>query len=553
MSTLQIFKGTYRFADAAAEANARELFARATAAGGLVIAEAFVFGAREVTIAFDSFAGAVCFQPTASLIHALAEQAKTGTVRCVYGSASDRHEERVRAHGGGARALEELPPAPVTDLELVVDAFWRGEVSSLDLPPARVAAAFWQAWRAGRIDASTLVGCPHPASAGDFTIDDLLALLRQYATREAGFSSSPRPCWQAWPDRLEELFDLRTGELDHLVAHWRELDPALRGLTGWALARRGKLDFTDLDVVPELLPRLARDFPSEQRRAGWDRVYPRALWARAVTAHVLAGDRAYLGEDFEPFWPELTLEERVRLFCFTPITGLVGTRAAIESLGDASIPVLLREADALAALLASGQPLDSWAFPARCTHVSLGLLAAGRRTGMLPVLDPRHDALLLTTWRVVDTIVVEVTKGLDANPALAAWLDAVSVLSEERRARIYLAGTSRAWFYFRYDPLPLVVRAAVRWVAGLDCEPSAPDPGEASTELLGGLLAWFGLLAVPEIVAALATKGVKRRDALTLALTQIPGPETTAALTRLATDRAKRVQQLAITALAARA
>ncbi len=97
------------------------------------------------------------------------------------------------------------------------------------------------------------------------------------------------------------------------------------------------------------------------------------------------------------------------------------------------------------------------------------------------------------------------------------------------------------------------MRAAVRWVSGLDCEPCAPDLIDASTELLGGLLAWFGLLAVPEIVAALATKGAKRRDALTQALTQIPGPETTAVLTSLAKDRAKRVQQLALAALAARA
>lgn len=548
MSERQIFKGSFRFADAAAEANGRELVARAIAGKAAVIAEAFVFGDREVTIAFDGLVSALCYQPMTTLIAALAEQAKTGTVRCVYGSGSERSEERIGAVGGGARPLPELPAEPTTDLEIVLDAWNRGELDRLEMPGERVAALFWQAWRAGRIDATTLVTSPHPPSAHAFTIDDLLALLREYATIEAGFDP-PRPTWQAWPERLELLFDRRSGELDRVVAIWRELDPALRGLTGWALARRGHLDFTELDSA--LLPVLARAFESAQQQAGWDRVYPRAMWARAVTAQVLAGDSTYFLADFEPILPEVTLDERVRLLCFTPIGRWIETRAALDALGDASIPVLTHEADALVALIASGQPPDTRAFVARCTHASLALLAAGRRTGTL--LDPRYDPLLVVTWRDIEKMVPRVTEGLDGNPALAAWFEALSVLPPERRARIYLAGTSRAWFYFRYDPVPLVVRAAVRWAAGLDAEPSAPNLGAPSVELLGGLLAWFGLFAVPEIAAALAAKGAKRRDALAYALTQIPGPETTALLTRLATDRAKRVQQLAITALAARA
>ncbi len=115
MSTHQIFKGKYRFADTAAEANARELFARATADGALVIAEAFVFGDREITIAFDGFAGAICYQPTTTLVGALAEQAKTGTVRCVFDSGSERTEERI-----GAACQSPRPDLPRRDVARVV-------------------------------------------------------------------------------------------------------------------------------------------------------------------------------------------------------------------------------------------------------------------------------------------------------------------------------------------------------------------------------------------------------------------------------------------------
>jgi hypothetical protein len=298
---------------------------------------------------------------------------------------------------------------------------------------------------------------------------------------------------------------------------------------------------------------LADQFGTTESYEAWERVYPRAIWNRAVVDSILAARRCYVQDEIEAHATEAALDERVRMLCLVVPNQLHEAVSAIESLGDVT-GTLEREAESL--LLSIDDPALSdaeqsksiatsaaHAFHARCATSSLCLLRACARLGS--ALDPRFDPLLVRAFRAIGLLAADWTK----DAAYHLWFESIRSLPEERRARIYLSGTPRAWYHWHQDPLALVARAAVRAVAKLPCDPAAPEP----PSVLAGLLAAIGPLVVAPIAEALAVKGVRRRDVLAGALAEISTPESTAILERLATDKAKGVSTIARTALAARA
>lgn len=552
MSAPQRFHGSFCFGDDEALANAKELVRRAAVAEEKVFPAAFKFEGDTVEIALDVCGSAAFWDPMRALIAEMACQALTGSVSCIYGSGKEREEVRFGALGGGARPLRPLPPPPTNDVERVAEALGHHRLDQLakTMPKESVATALWSLWREGRCDLWNLAkSATFPTESAPFSIDDLIAMLREHSKIEA-LGGDEAPLWRVWPSKIDAMVHARKPDLARVAAMWTELDEPVKSYVAWSLVRHGALMATRLPL--SLLPRLAEQYGVAESYDAWERAYPQSAWNRAVVDAILAARRCHLQEDVDAHGMDATVDERVRMLCLVVPNQLHDAVTAVEVLGDVRA-VLEREAEAL--LLSLDDPALSvaeqskslatspaHAFHARCTMATLCLLRAGARIGT--VLTERFDPLLLRAFCAIGLLASDWTK----DAAYHLWFESVRLLPEERRARIYLGGTEVAWYHWQRDPLALVARAAVRAMARLPCDPAAPEPPSLSPRLLASL----GPLVVAPIAEALATKGAKRRDVLTAALAEIETVESTAILEKLVKDRAKGVSTRAREALAAR-
>jgi hypothetical protein len=541
MSAPQRFQGRFEFSEAAAIANAKERIRRSA----IEIPEAFVFGDDDVTLDLEGDFPAGFFQDMRYLVMLVAEQAARGAVTCSYGERGRREVTRVEARGGGARPLppESVPPPPPTDaLGLVREAVTeRRSPKGLGLSPLEIAQCLWQLVRESK-DAAGILGemllCGPgeawestfwPIEAADFSLDDLAKLLRAHASDVAEEDALHR----AWPPSLDALFAARSGHREALRAMTESLRGPVRLFATWSLARLGGASGVD----DALLPILLKQWESTERYPGWERVYPRAAWDRAVVDHVLATKACHGRHDLERHFEHASDDERVRMLCLVHQNDVDEIARAIDALD--SRETIVREAIDL-----SQTPTPEKAHFTRCFHVGLALLRAGDT-------DPRWDPIHAAVFRKVELLTAQaLNEDPRANPARTAWYSAMRALPEERRARIYLAGTAFGWVYFDRDPVPLLVRSVVRTIAGLPADPAPAEVPDHAGAYLGGL----GPTVVAEIAAALpATKGAKRRTALAEALARIDTRESTALLEELSRDRAKGTSEVARAALRTRA
>ncbi len=551
MGAPQKLKGRFRFPNEEALANAKEVLTRALADDWEILTEAFVFGDLEVTIDCDTSAPSAYYEPTTVVIAEMAAQALSGSVHCVYGSGSEKSEDRIRASGTHvARPLPPQRPLPTNDVEKVIDAVNRGKLDSLDMTKEQIGAAMWKALRIGKADLYWLLSSnSYPANEDAFDTDDLVLALQQHGARMA--DSLTRSLEHSWPTMLDRYFAMRITDAERIEAGTRDLLPAIRRLVDWSLARHGKLDHDALD--PELLPFLAKHWLVAESYEGWERVYPRSIWNRAVIEAVLAGDQLQLMSDLERHFDDATPEEQVRLRLFATANVTHEHVSAIEKLGDGALPVLLAEAERLLTLMddparahakmeESRDNRAAWAMHAQCTHIGIALVRMNR-------LEERFEPLLVRSFLGVR----EIASSWDKNKALDFWWEAVRTLPEERRLRIYFAAGPLFWRYLGHDPIPALARSAIRFVASLPTELSLPPMEDGvKPDDMGYRLGNLGSAWVPFILETMRTKGAKRREALAMALAVIRGPEAKAALKSLRNDKGKKVRDIVERNLASR-
>jgi hypothetical protein len=159
------------------------------------------------------------------------------------------------------------------------------------------------------------------------------------------------------------------------------------------------------------------------------------------------------------------------------------------------------------------------------------------------LIDARFDPLLS---RVVACI-SDLSADWHEVPGSRLWLAELARLPEERRASIALA-KAVDWWTIAVARVPSLIRAMARTIAELPCEVALPPvPSLPHREL-----SYAGEAALDTLAETLATKGAKKREVLTKAVSAIDGEKATRLLEKLAGDRGKKVRDVAAAALTKR-